>query len=249
MRLAELIAPLAVAELIDRYFGRRACVRLRNDDSARSLVTLEELEARVNDGTGSLSSLAVIGPDGAKLPPEALFVRQPGPAWAPQFLRKARLLELLQGGHSCVLHNMSQLTPRLAELIASIEQAFPGYQADAHLYFSPGAGATGFEVHRDQPQHKLYVQLHGTTHWTVFRGADPAISMTPEEARQRLVVDFEVRLTPGSVLYLPPAVFHRVESRDGPRVSLSIPFYESPLAVPVDRSYVPVAALLRSGER
>jgi hypothetical protein len=172
-------------------------------------------------------------------------VRQTGAAWAPTFTRKSRLAELLRSGHSCVLHNMSQITPRVAELIASVEDAFPGYQADAHIYFSPSAGATGFDVHRDQPQHKIYVQLHGTTHWTVYRGSDPAIAMKPSEAAERLAIDFEVRLTPGSVLYLPPAVFHRVESREGARVSLSIPFYESPLAQPVDRTHVPVADLLR----
>jgi mannose-6-phosphate isomerase-like protein (cupin superfamily) len=244
MKLAELLGPTLVEQFIARTFGVRAWVQLRNDATAQPLLSLEELDTRVNDGTASLSALAVIGPDGAKLPPEALFVRQPGPAWAPHFLRKSRLGALLRGGHSCVLHNMSQITPRVAELIESVEEAFPGYQADAHIYFSPSAGATGFDVHRDQPQHKFYVQLHGSTHWTVYRGSDPAISMKPDEAAARLAVDFEVRLTPGSVLYLPPGVFHRVESRDGARVSLSIPFYESPLALKVDRTRVPVAELL-----
>lgn len=246
MRLAELLAPTTIEELIDRYFGVRALVRQRQDESVQSLLSLDELDTRVNDGTASLSELAVIGPDGAKLPPEALFVRQPVPAWAPLFLKKSRLADLLAAGRSCVLHNMSQITPRVAELIASVEEAFPGYQADAHIYFSPSAGATGFDVHRDQPQHKLYVQLHGTTDWTVYSGTDPEIHMKPAEAASRLTVDFQVRLTPGSFLYLPPGVFHRVESREGARVSLSIPFFENARAHRVDRARVPVAQLMRS---
>lgn len=245
MNLAALLEPLTVEQLIDDYFGVRAFVRLRADSRFASLLTLEQLETRLNDGTASLTQLAVIGSDGRKLPPEAVFVQQTGKAWAPQFLRKRRLLELLEAGHSCVLHNMSQLTPPIGALVASVEDAFPGYQADVHVYFSPAAGCTAFEVHRDQPQHKVYLQLHGTTHWTVYAGMDPAVAMSVEEAAARLTVDFEVTLTPGSVLYLPPAVFHRVESRDGARVSLSIPFSESPLSLKVDRTHVPLAAMMR----
>lgn len=249
MKLADVLAPLTVADFEDRYFARRALVRVAEDNPFGALLTLDELEARLNDGCANLVDLAVIGRDGVKLPHSDIYAKQTGRAWTPMFLRKARFREYLEQGLSCVLHNMSHITPRTAELVASIEDTFPGYQADVHVYVSPRASATSFRVHRDQPQHKLYLQLVGKTDWTVYRGRHEAVAMSVEEAERHLAVDFQVTLTEGSVLYLPPGVYHRVENPWGPRVSLSVPFYESSLAQKVDRSHVPLAALFRAGAR
>jgi ribosomal protein L16 Arg81 hydroxylase len=242
VKLAEVMRPLRVEELEARYFGRRALVQIAEANALTRLLTLAELETRVNDGSASLANLSVIGPDGRKIPASELYAEQTGAAWSERFLRKSRVRELVEAGQSFVLHNMSQITPEVAELIASLEDAFPGYQADVHVYVSPGARATSFLAHRDQPQHKLYLQLFGSTRWTVYRGCHERVFLTREEANEHLEVDFEVTLTEGSVLYLPPRVYHRIENPGGPRVSLSIPFYESSLAQKVDRSHIPLSS-------
>lgn len=246
MKLAEVLSPLTVDDLKEKYFGRRCFVKVpKMGNPLQNLVTLEEVETRLNDGCASLTNLAVVGKDGAKYPPEEFYARQIGPGWAPQFLRKSLLLDKLEEGHSFVLHNMTHVNPRVAELIADIEDAFEGFQADVHLYVSPRPQSSGYLAHRDQPQHKLYLQVYGTTHWTVYRGTHDKPALTRSEAEEHLEVDFQVEMTPGSVLYMPPAVFHRATNPAGPRLSVSIPFKPGPGSFKVDRTHIPLAEIMR----
>ncbi len=247
MHLGEIIAPLDVERFRSELFGKRSFAIVRDGNPVEGILTLDEIEARLNDGMGQVSPLAVIGPNGAKLPPRDLYVEPGGRTWSPRFLQKARLRALLEAKHSFVIHNLSQVNPRVDALIASIEEAFPGFHADLHLYVSPAANGTAYNVHRDEPQHKIYVQLVGTTRWTVYAGDGPAVAMTVEEASRTLRVEFEETLRPGSVLYMPPRVYHRVTNPDGPRVSLSIPFFEDRSRPRVDRTYVPFRRMFEGG--
>ncbi|MEM9693282.1 MAG: cupin domain-containing protein [Myxococcota bacterium] len=247
MKLAKALGPLPVDELKRRYFGRRALVLSPNvGNPLAGLVTLEQIEARLNDGVASLSRVTAIGRDGHKLDAEAIYKRQPVNCWQNVFLRKARIKQLLEDGHSLVMHNMTQLNRELGELVADIEAAFVGHQADAHLYISPQARSSGYQAHKDTPQHKLYFQVMGTTQWTVFRGDHEKRALTPEEASAHLEVDFDASVTPGTVLYLPPGVFHRATNPEGPRVSVSIPFYPIEGSLPVDRTHIPLRALMNA---
>lgn len=250
MRLAELLAPLGIESFREGYLGRRPLVLLPAAGTHRfaDLATLEEIEARLNDGCASKVALRVIGHDGIKLDGEALYSAQSGSGWCSSLLHKTRLSALLADGCSCVMHNCSQLNPRVEALIADVERLLPSAQADLHIYVSPRAHATGFAVHRDQPQHKLYLQLYGTTSWTLYRGRHPKQAMSIEEAAEALEVDLTVTLGPGALLYLPPGVYHHATNPLGPRVSLSIPFFSSPGSTPVDRTHLPLAALLRAGQ-
>jgi len=246
MKLEAALAGVGVEALKARYFGQRVLVLSRQKSNPfEGLITPEELEIRLNDGVASDTALAVIGPDGRKLAMDELHQVQPVAGWSRAFVRKSRLAEQLASGASIVLHNMSHLNPGVAELIADIEATFPGMSADAHLYISPRASASGYQVHKDLPQHKLYLQVLGSTDWTVYRGTDPRRSMSVEEASSALEVDIQVTLTPGSLLYLPPGVFHRAENPAGPRISLSIPFNETPGTFAVDRTHVPLARYFR----
>lgn len=248
MRLADLLGPVGLDTFRARHLGRQALVLRPCAGVHRfaDLVTLEEIEARFQDGCAADVALQAIGRDGRKLDASALVVAQTGTAWTRRFLDKARIAALLAEGCSFVMHNCSQLNPAVDALIADVEGLLPSCQADVHVYLSPSANASGYEVHRDVPQHKLYLQLHGTTAWTLYRGTHPARSMSVEAARRTLTVDAEVELGPGALLYLPPGVFHRATNPYGPRVSLSIPFYTSPGARPVDRTPIGLASMLRS---
>lgn len=243
MKLLDIIRPLSVDEFRDRFFGRQCVLIKRKRNHLESLLSLAEIEARLNDGVGTQHSLAVIGADGRKLPPAEVHVKQTGQAWSSSFVAKHKVKALLSDGCSFVLHNMSAATPRVESLIREVESLGDRVQADAHVYVSPKAGATGYQVHKDEPQHKLYIQLYGSTEWVVYKGQDSRRSMSTQEAESKLTVDFAATLTAGSVLYMPPGVFHRACNPHGPRVSLSIPFYESPQSTPVDREPLDLVSL------
>jgi ribosomal protein L16 Arg81 hydroxylase len=242
MDLGQVLHPVTVADLRRRYFGRRPFVLVRRVNPLAGLFSVEELEQRLNDGCSSLNGTTFIDPTGTKIPLRRLYVR-PSNGWSGFHLRKRYVLELLESGHSFVLHNMSQTNREVAELVDSIEQAFPGHHADVHVYASPRARATSFRTHRD-PHHKIYVQMVGSTRWTVYKGHRGGRALPAEEARG-LAVDIEATLTPGGVLYLPPERYHRVENPDGARLSLSIPFAAAPDKPRMDRTAI---SLLRMFE-
>src|SRR5690606_5990557 len=119
-------------------------------------------------------------------------------------------------------------------------------------YISPKKGASAYNAHRDFPQHKLYLQVIGSTHWQVFKSKqalqDDVRSVTAEGEEKLLerVADFE--LVQGSAFYMPPAVFHKVNNPYGPRVSMSIPFIPSAEGVKrMDRSYIPFKEIFEQG--
>lgn len=246
MNLAQLLEPLSAEALRESYFGRRAWLKVpRRDQPPDGLLSLEALEARLNDGCATLANLAIIDARGVKLRRDVVYQRQQsGAAWTPEFVRKRLLEERLRAGCTVVLHNMTHISPAMGRLAAEIEAAFEGHQADVHVYVSAVANSSGFQAHCDIPQHKLYLQLFGSTDWTVFRGKHEQRALTPAQADAHLEVDFRATLRPGSVLYLPPGVFHRVTNPSGPRVSISIPFCPADGAARVDRHHVPLRAIL-----
>ncbi|HSC88527.1 MAG TPA: cupin domain-containing protein [Polyangiaceae bacterium] len=246
MRLASALGPISLEVLREKYWGRKSLLLVPQGgvNPLEGLVTLEELEVRLNDGCASMTNLAVIGPDGGKLPRERLYHRQVGPCWTPEFLRKREVAQHLANGASFVLHNMTHVNPRVAQLISDIETEFPDFAADAHLYVSPRPGATGYRVHKDEPQHKLYFQVFGSTQWTVYKGQHAQRALSADEARTHLTVDFEAELPPGSVLYMPPGVFHKATNPTGPRLSLSVPIAPRLGAQAVDRHHIPLVRLM-----
>ncbi len=246
MDLLSLLRPVDLTRFKQEFYGKTCLLLKRKSNPFESLLSLEQLEDRLNDGVATLSGMSVIRPNGIKMPPQELVTEQTVAAWAPRFTRKSLLKQCLEEGHSFVLHNMSAITKEVEALVADIESTFQS-SADVHIYVSPGRSATGYQAHKDTPQHKLYLQLIGSTDWTVFSGQLPAEdrrrSLPYDEAVSTLGVDFRATLTPGSVLYMPPGVFHHATNPESPRVSLSIPFYEMKGAIAVDRTPIPLREL------
>ena len=239
MHVEKLLEPIALSQFKEQFLGKKPCVLLRKSNPFDELVTLEEVEARLNDSCATQTNLGVIDGSGKKLPRSELYAEASG-QWVASSLRKRYVLKLLGEGRSIVLHNMSQINRSVAALCASIEQELDGFHADLHIYVSPRAKATSFDVHRDRPQHKLYLQLIGTSRWTLYAGQHQAMAMSPERAQRELTIVFQGLLTPGSVLYMPPDTFHHVDNPAGPRLSLSIPFHQDPRALAVDRTHIPL---------
>ena len=213
-----------------------------------SLLSLEEIEQRLNDGCNVLSPVQVIGGGSRAHHQDKKLV------WTPSALRKSEVLKLLKEKHSFLMTNMSQINTRVSGLIDSIEQGFPqdNVQADMHLYVSSSPDASGYDVHRDMPQHKLYLQVIGITQWQIFEPikkiGNDIRSIPDEELDQKLQLVREFELQPGDAFYMPPAVFHKVRNLSGPRVSISIPFVNVvDQQIPkMDRTHIPFVEMFES---
>lgn len=245
MNFAELIAPLEESRFREVY-QQGGCCHIRGaEDRFANLVTLEEIELRLNDGCNVQTPVQMIGGGSRRA-----LVDENLP-WSRFAVQKSEVLSRLQQGHSFMMMNMSQINPRVAALVDMIEQAFAddNVHADMHLYVSTMADASGYDAHRDIPQHKLFLQAVGSTHWQVFKPKQPipleinAVPEAEEADKLELVQEFDMKS--GDVFYMPPGVFHKVRNREGPRISLSIPFAkihnrDTPM---MDRTYIPFRQL------
>lgn len=240
MNFDELIAPFGKEKFFEG-FQKGTCMVIQGEPNRFSnLISLEDIERKLNDGCNTIMPPQIIGSGKrASLVDEKL-------RWTPLSSKKSEIHEALKNGQSFLMPNSSQINAQVSALLDSIEESFTGLnvQADVHLYVSPKKGSTAYNAHRDFPQHKLYLQVIGSTHWQVFKSKqaikDDVRSVTPEGEAMLLekVADFE--LNAGSVFYMPPAVFHKVHNPHGPRVSISIPFVPSPKDVKrMDRSFIP----------
>ena len=251
MNFAELLAPLSEEKFWACYQQGGCCHIKGTPGRFSNLVTLDEIELRLNDGCNFQSPVQVIGSGNRHT-----LIDQNLP-WSPTALRKSEVLKLMKERNSFLMMNMSQINPKVAALIDTIEAAFSEdkVQADMHLYVSTAADATSFDAHRDFPQHKLFMQAVGTTHWQVFQAKQTisadvrSIPAEEEDSKLELVKEFELHA--GDVFYMPPGVFHKVRNYDGPRISLSIPFAKihNPELPKMDRTYIPFKELFEQSQK
>ena len=209
----DLIAPLSLATFKRKYFGKQAFSIVRETNPFEGLVSLTEIEAKLNDDDF--------------LPKGVRFLDR-GRKTTPD-LTKAQFRQFLKKNYSFVCYEVEKINREVALLVNSVEKTFPSYRCALHIFVSPSADSTRLIVHTDVPQHKFYLQLMGKTQWTIYqrRSQCPRGSryFTEErEIQKYLRPSFKVVLKPGSLIYLPPDTFHRVTPYGGPRVSLSFPF-------------------------
>ena len=240
MDMVRLVRPMPLPEFVDRARSGETFVVRGNTEKFSHLITLEEIEARLNDGCNFAKPVQIIK-EGKK---HQVLDQQT--AWSPHAIKKKEVLKLLQQRHSFMMVNMSQINRNIASLTESIEDLFPNARADLHIYVSTKADATGYHAHRDRPQHKLYLQVIGNTHWKIFKYGEgleeSVVSIGEDREHEFLDLQMEFDLHPGDLLYMPPDVFHKVRNYDGPRVSLSIPFsilVNGSDRHRMDRTYIP----------
>ena len=243
--LAAILTPITLAEFKAKVFGKTSLAITRKTNPFATILTLEEIEQRINDGCATLTNLSIIGKNGAKMPFDSTYNSGKQVYWSPFAMKKDFVHNRLIEHHSFVMHNMTQINRGIAEIADSIEEAFPDFHTDLHIYVSPCPAATAYNVHRDSPQHKIYLQLVGSTTWTIYKGKAEPASMTVAEAENKLEIDFRTELTPGSVIYMPPKTYHHVTNGNGPRVSLSFPFILDPTRVRMDRGYIPFKSIFQ----
>lgn len=245
-----LIKPLSIAEFAAKVKAHETFVMPGDGQRDFSdLISLEEIEATLNNGCITNSPLQIIA-GGVRNPLIDQNLR-----WAPAALKKKEIRKLLEAGHSFVMMNMSQINPKVAAIIDAVEDRFQGARADLHLYVSPTEESTGYNAHRDMPQHKIYMQVIGTTSWEVFAHSDAledaVTNLDETKQSEYLTREMEFTLKPGDVLYMPPGRFHKVRNHQGPRVSFSIPFivFKKIEAGRMDRSHIPFRAIFQSAQQ
>jgi ribosomal protein L16 Arg81 hydroxylase len=246
MNFNTLIKPLSKKIFMEK-FNQGTCFVIRGEsDKFQGLITLEEIEARLNDGCNLASPVEIIH-DGKRQPLVDFSC-----AWSKIAVKKKDVLLSILGKRSFMMPNSSQINTSVAALIDGIEDQFKKQhiRADLHLYVSPAGGASAYNAHRDYPQHKLYLQVIGSTDWTIYshdpKLPDDVVAISSGKINNKLKVAGEFRLNPGDLFYMPPSVFHRIANTGGPRVSLSIPFIASKKQKAMDRTFIPFKQIFES---
>ncbi len=246
MDFKSLIAPLTPEKFEERFANGSSFVIRGTPDKFSGLISLEDIERRLNDGC-NLNSPPYIIKNGDRQDLADVNI-----AWTKLSLRKKEFLQHLRKGNSFMMTNLSQINPGVASLIDTIEDGLlvKNMRADLHLYISTRGNASAYDAHRDYPQHKIYLQVIGNTDWHVYNHKHDLpheirhLNLSDEKKHLEEVAFFT--LEPGDLFYMPPAVFHKVANSGGPRVSLSIPV--APDAGPrMDRTYIPFAEIFRDG--
>ncbi len=247
MEFSDLTAPITPAEFLGRY-RKGVCFFVRGKPAKfRDLVTLQEIEDRLNEGCNLSTPMQIIK-DGQR---HALV--NWNHRWSPLALRKKQIKEFIETGHSFMMMNMSQINPRVARLLDAIEAAFSDddLHADLHIYVSTTRAASAYNAHRDYPQHKIYLQVLGHTQWCLYEAIaklPPEVVAIPEaEEDQKLHEVARFTLKPGDLFYMPPGVFHKIRNVGGPRVSFSIPCSPGGEGTErVDRTFIPFKAIFEA---
>ena len=205
MKFEELIHPMPVLEFSKRVKRGETFSIQSSKERLGNLLSLQDVERAINDGCNlQMPPYVIIDGERKKFIEKNL-------SWCTSGLKKAEILKLLQDGHSFMMPNMSQITPQVSQLISGIEQAIPGVDCDVHLYVSPKPQATGFDAHRDIPQHKIYIQFIGQTQWKIYQHS-PSLdknvrALTESQEAEHLSLLQEITLQEGDLLYMPPNVF------------------------------------------
>lgn len=108
-------------------------------------------------------------------------------------------------GATLVLQGLHRSFPRVATVCRDLERTLT-HPVQANAYLTPPV-AQGLDLHED-PHDVFAVQTHGTKRWVVHPPGDPD--------------PWDLRLTPGDVLYLPAGTRHAAQTIDTPSLHLTI---------------------------
>lgn len=248
----DLISPMRTEVFDNSVKGIKPMV-FRANSFKKSLfggiITWQQFSDYINNDR-AVAGLQVIKPDQTKLCMEKNNLhRDTRPSWGKKDrYEKKYVHELWNSGSSIILTKASMLSPNLSAVANAIEQHYKHRTAaDAHLYCSPNADAKSFPCHADMDDNYL-VHAIGDVHWKVY---NTFVKHTVDEkgrkvfeGRMILSKEEEAQLTPiidtvltvGDLLYIPAGMFHTAVPA-GPRISISVPVFESRREYPLDRNY------------
>jgi len=158
--------------------------------------------------------------------------------WSSRIIQsKKSIFSLINSGNCFSITQCFYLNENINYLLSLIESKFDVI-CDAHLYGGLDTSANSFRPHIDIPSNFI-IQIDGETHWKIYKNI--ASDMFPQEQINsmrvsNLELDYEVVLSPGDCIYIPPRRFHEAIPL-GKRLSVSIPAASRKYsnALPVDR--------------
>jgi len=234
------VLPIAISRLKESW-GRES---LFMHSDVLPKVSISDIEIMLNH---PFIDLSIVDFNRSKIPRSELYSGTP---WDPISLNRTKVKRLIDEGRTFIIHNNSEINRDIAELCDSIEEELPGYHADLHVYASSQKDAATYAPHRDSPQHKIFIQLFGEVHWTIYdRGSAPikdgVVAVTEEFAKENFKVLIDRVAGPGDIIYMPDSTFHKVETLS-PRVSLSFPISHFPTYPCKDRTTLSLGKYFKS---
>jgi ribosomal protein L16 Arg81 hydroxylase len=156
--LAELIAPVSLAEFLSSFRARRR-LYIPASDSTRmtSLISRQEFEVLLQ--MDARDNKLIVLRDGMEVPPRLYTTGK-----SINFNARA-FHDLLAQGVSIVVNSIEHLVPQIAQLTAAIEREL-GIRTNANGYVSFSKGGA-FKPHRDEHD-VLVVQVHGKKQWRIW---------------------------------------------------------------------------------
>ena len=130
-------------------------------------------------------------------------------------LQKREIFQKWWEGSSFVLTLSEFLNKTLWNQCEDFEEYFG--RGQANIYMSSQKKARCFPVHADTTENFLF-HVRGTVRWYIYNETE--YDCKPSEATVDQVIDLEE----GDLLWLPPKLYHRVETL-GPRISISFHFH------------------------
>lgn len=230
LTLQHLIHPIDTHSFIEDYLEKQPLVRLRNDPGYfAGLFDLSDIE----------EFLFTVRPQ--RLPGAMTMVKhgEPPPPLSPGMSTQA-VFNAFREGASLVLNRAHECWPKLAQLVAEIEDALD-CPAQTNIYCSP-PGVQGFAIHADRHD-VIVVQTYGSKQWNLYETKEellledvglPALTadksgLATQAASRGGAGDRywgdpiqELVLNEGDVVYLPRGVPHAAIARDEGSVHLSI---------------------------
>lgn len=210
--LQELVAPLTVAEFVERL-------------SARKLTFLHGSDPSRFDGLLDWNTLLGLAESGA-FPAGKLRVTRDRDVVPPPFyleagrLDAARFAMLARQGVSLIAEPLDRHVPALAALCADIRAAVPE-DIKAGAIATTGAGGA-FKLHYD-PEDLVILQIEGTKRWRIHGPPveNPVRGMAERAPPQGEPV-FDQVLGPGDLLFVPAGHWHQCENGPGRSLHLGI---------------------------
>ena len=128
---------------------------------------------------------------------------------------KKKIFQSWKEGNTFVLSLSEFLNKQLWNQCEDFEEYYG--RGQANIYMSSRKDARCFPTHADTTANFLF-HVRGTVRWYIMNEYEK--DCKPEDATVNKVID----LSEGDLLYLPPKLYHRVETL-GPRISISFHFY------------------------
>src|ERR1041385_8062487 len=120
MRFSQLREPMSLETFKAEYMNKKPFALLRKDNPFTDLLTLEEIETKLNDGLSSIINARVLDSGRGRLPAGECYTL--GHIQNKFALNKSKIFDRLKQNYSLVLYNLSETNRGVSALSRSLEE-------------------------------------------------------------------------------------------------------------------------------